>query len=160
MATWTAGQKPTAQSFEDLVSAWASYTPAWTASTTNPTLGNGTLVGRYKQIGKTVHFTLKLTVGSTTTVGSGLYSWSLPVAASGSLVDTQCPAYFFDTSAAATAQHYLGMGLIQAGGTTVVRTRVVGGNVANVSIDNLAHNYPFAPATSDQVVISGTYESA
>jgi hypothetical protein len=59
---------------------WQTYTPAWTASTTNPTLGNGTITGRYTQIGKTVHAMISVLLGSTTTVGSGSYSFSLPIA--------------------------------------------------------------------------------
>lgn len=61
--------------------AWVSYTPVWTAATTNPALGNGTLVGRYQRVGRTIHLHINLTAGSTTTFGSGNYSLSLPVAA-------------------------------------------------------------------------------
>lgn len=59
--------------------AWTSYTPTWTASTTNPTLGNGTLTGFYKKVGRTVVWRLRLTLGSTTNIGSGAWRWSLPV---------------------------------------------------------------------------------
>ena len=61
--------------------AWTTYTPTWTAATTNPTLGNGTLTGAYKQIGKTVFVRVKLSWGSTTTGGSGDWRFSLPVTA-------------------------------------------------------------------------------
>jgi hypothetical protein len=47
--------------------AWTAYTPTWTSDSGSPSIGNGTLVGRYKQLGKTVFFNLKLTYGSTTT---------------------------------------------------------------------------------------------
>lgn len=57
---------------------WQSYTPTWTADTTNPSIGNGTLVGRYTQIGKTCILIIGLTMGSTTTYGSGNWSFSLP----------------------------------------------------------------------------------
>lgn len=58
--------------------AWTAYTPSWTASTTNPSLGNGTLIGRYQKIGRTVIFHVNLITGSTTSYGSGSYSFSLP----------------------------------------------------------------------------------
>jgi len=61
-----------------LDSGWKSYTPMWTASTANPTIGNGTLVGRYTQIGKTCILVIGLTMGSTTTYGSGNWSFGLP----------------------------------------------------------------------------------
>jgi hypothetical protein len=61
--------------------AWLSYTPTWTAATTNPSLGNGALVGRYIQIGKTVNVFVQLTIGSTTTLGTGGWIFSVPFAA-------------------------------------------------------------------------------
>ena len=57
---------------------WTAYTPTWSAPTTNPSIGNGTLVGRYTQIGKTCILIIGLTMGSTTTYGSGNWSFSLP----------------------------------------------------------------------------------
>lgn len=57
--------------------AWTSYTPTWYGSTTNPATSH-TRTGAYKVIGKTVFFTIKITVGSGG-IGSGLYSFSLPV---------------------------------------------------------------------------------
>ncbi|WP_405883679.1 hypothetical protein OG747_36850 [Streptomyces sp. NBC_01384] len=58
--------------------AWIPYTPVWTAPTTNPSLGNGTLIGRYQKVGRDVHFHINLTCGSTTTYGSGGYGFTLP----------------------------------------------------------------------------------
>ena len=57
--------------------AWTTYTPGWTG-TTNPSLGNGSLVGRYTRIGRTIIGGVVLTIGSTTTGGSGSWSWDLP----------------------------------------------------------------------------------
>lgn len=65
--------------------AWAgdytAYVPVWAASGTAVSLGNGTVAGRYIQIGKHVHFMLKFAVGSTTTFGTGTYTFTLPVSA-------------------------------------------------------------------------------
>lgn len=60
--------------------AWKSYTPAWEAVTTNPTLGNGTLTGRYIQLGQTVHFRINLVIGSTSELGLGSWMMGLPTA--------------------------------------------------------------------------------
>ena len=57
---------------------WTSFTPTWTATTTNPVIGNGTLAGKYIKIGKTVIAQYHLVAGSTTTFGSGNYRFSLP----------------------------------------------------------------------------------
>lgn len=55
-----------------------SYTPTWTGGVTNPTLGNGTLIGRYVLLDKIAIVLINLTFGSTTTLGSGSYAFSLP----------------------------------------------------------------------------------
>lgn len=64
----------------DLYAPWVSYTPAWTTDSTAPTLGNGTLTGKYKQVGKTVFFYARLTYGSTSSTPAGSpWYLSLPV---------------------------------------------------------------------------------
>src|SRR5687768_15550898 len=58
---------------------WQSYTPVWTAASTQPAIGNGSLNGRYTRIGKTVIGWLNLTFGSTTTPGTGQWFFTPPV---------------------------------------------------------------------------------
>lgn len=62
---------------------WTSYTPTWTAAGTAPSLGNGTISGRYRRSsgGDLVYVEFLLIMGSTTTYGTSFYSFSLPVAA-------------------------------------------------------------------------------
>lgn len=56
-----------------------SYTPTWgTISGTAPSLGNGTLTGNYVRSGDFVFFSIKLLWGSTTTSGTGAFSFTLP----------------------------------------------------------------------------------
>lgn len=66
--------------------AWTTYTPALTASTSNPNLGTtGSITGRYIQVGKTVTGEARLSFGgSSISAGSGAYSVSIPVTASSS----------------------------------------------------------------------------
>lgn len=61
------------------IGEWTTYTPTWTASATNPTLGNGTLYGAYSQINGMVFGYIRLGIGSTTTFGSGTWQLTLPV---------------------------------------------------------------------------------
>ena len=68
---WAAGGAP----------SWADFSPTWAGSGGNPSLGNATVSTRYVQFGKTVHATYYYLMGSTTTFGSGNYSWTLPVTA-------------------------------------------------------------------------------
>ena len=58
---------------------WQSHTVSWTAATTNPSIGNGTLTGRYIVIGKLCTYVLGLVMGTTTTYGSGNWAFSLPI---------------------------------------------------------------------------------
>jgi hypothetical protein len=62
-------------------SAWSSYTPVWTASGTNPVIGNGAIEGWYKVIGKTCFVRGNIAMGSTTTFGTGEWYVSMPVTA-------------------------------------------------------------------------------
>lgn len=59
---------------------WQNYTPIWTTAGTAPSLGNGTLSGRYVQVGKLVVAQIEFVAGSTTTFGTSVYFFSLPVA--------------------------------------------------------------------------------
>jgi hypothetical protein len=60
------------------ITDWQSYTPTWTAFTTNPTLGNGTISGRYRRVGDSIQGQVTLSSGSTTSYGSGAWYFSLP----------------------------------------------------------------------------------
>lgn len=65
------------------VTAWTSFTPAWTATSGTPAVGTGgSLTGSYQLLGKTVMFKLNLVLGTTgMSTGSGAAWWfSLPVA--------------------------------------------------------------------------------
>lgn len=84
--TWVTGEFVTAAMLNTEIrdalsgaqSAWTAYTPTWSAPTTPPALGNGILTGAYCQIGKSIWWRLALTMGSTTTYGSGNYTFTLP----------------------------------------------------------------------------------
>ncbi len=62
-------------------SAWTSYAVAWTSSGTAPAVNNGTFVGYYSKVGRLVTVKISLVTGSTTTYGSGNYTFSLPFTA-------------------------------------------------------------------------------
>lgn len=59
--------------------AWTSYTPTWGNSGTANTLGNGTISGYYRVVGKTLDWYIIFTWGSTTASGSGQWYFSLPL---------------------------------------------------------------------------------
>jgi len=69
-----------ATQLSDYVGATA-YTPAWTTSGVAPSLGDGVLSGVYMKIGTLVNFSILFIMGTTTTTGTGGWSFSLPVTA-------------------------------------------------------------------------------
>jgi hypothetical protein len=129
---------------------WVAYTPAWTAVTTNPTLGNGTAVGAYMQIGKTVHFRLTITAGSTTNFGSGGYRFSLPITAKSSTTRAYVfAATFLDSSANA---FYIS----SAFNTSATVIAAIGTGTASF----YSPTVPVTWASGDVFAASGTYDAA
>ena len=57
---------------------WTTYTPTWGSSGTAPSLGNGTLTGKYLQVGKNVIVQMFFQIGSTSTMGTGQWQFTLP----------------------------------------------------------------------------------
>lgn len=57
-----------------------NFAPTWLAAT-NPSLGNGSLFGVYTRFGNQINVNISLLPGSTTTFGSGSWSFSLPAPA-------------------------------------------------------------------------------
>ena len=136
---------------EEQDAVWPTYTPVWSSSGTQPVVNNGTLTGSYKRIGQTVLVRISLTLGSTSTVGSGVYRISLPVAPKmGSLLT----AVFKDSSAGSA--RYGGPVEIIAETTTGdnMRINTTGGTTV------WASTTPVVPANGDQLLISGPYEAA
>jgi hypothetical protein len=64
------------------ITPWTTYTPLFTASTTNPVIGNGSITGRYVSIGATIIGEIRIIAGTVGfSRGLGTYSVSLPTAA-------------------------------------------------------------------------------
>jgi hypothetical protein len=64
------------------ITPWTIYTPVLTASTTNPVLGNGSITGRYVNIGATIIGEIRVIAGTAGfSRGLGAYSISLPTPA-------------------------------------------------------------------------------
>lgn len=99
------GQKLTAAIMNQIGATWEAYTPALTASVTNPTLGTGsTTYGYYTRIQKFVMGIAYFAFGSAgTSAGSGDYYISLPVSATTTAGQNIITGYawLYDASAAA-----------------------------------------------------------
>lgn len=135
--------------------AWTAYTPTMTADGGGFALNNGTLTGRYKQVGKTVFFSLKFVFGSTTSPGAGHWNFSLPVTAYDSNF-TFSAAILDDTVA-----WYGGIGNGNYTGSTSNFAVIIPGTNASVTTWAVVGNGgPFIWTANDNITISGSYEAA
>ncbi len=130
-----------------LGSGWTAYTPTWTAASVNPAIGNGTLNGRYLQIGKMVFVDIALTCGSSTTFGTGAYSFALPVTASDTVGQTMT-AMLTDSGTA----FYGGRALLATTATLQITTEGSPTAVGTAA--------PFTWAQNDAIKITGFYVAA
>jgi hypothetical protein len=60
-------------------STTSTYVPDWTATTTNPDIGSGSIDGRYTVWGKWVDLSVQIVLAADTAKGSGTYGITLPV---------------------------------------------------------------------------------
>lgn len=133
---------------------WQSYTPTLTATTTNPTIGNGSIIGRFLMLGpKTVMLRIYFIFGSTSTAGSGTYAVSLPPGLTGHATGRQTLAVNL-TDAGTT--HYAGVCRISPSATTISEFHIADSTAPRL----LTHNAPMTWATNDELVVQGVYELA
>jgi hypothetical protein len=64
--------------FKAIGDPWTAWTPTWTAGGGATTLGNGTLNAAYSSAGKLLRIRINLALGSTTSGGTGGWSFTLP----------------------------------------------------------------------------------
>jgi hypothetical protein len=135
-------------------SAWTSYVPVWTASGTNPVIGNGTAQGWYKVIGKTCFVRGNIQMGSTTTYGTGEWYVSMPLTAShadaillnGNLLDN------------GTAWYNVTVNGARSGFNTKAPLQYV--NITSGVATEVNPTQPFTWTTGDRFIWNGSYEIA
>lgn len=128
--------------------AYQSYTPAWTSTGSAPSLGNGTITGQYRYAAGLIIAELRLVMGSTTTFGTGVYLFSLPVTGSANAANFSGGSW-----------HALDTGTQEYGGATKLETTTTiravmsaGGSVGQTS--------PFTWASTDAFRAQVIYEPA
>ena len=130
--------------------AWTAYTPTWTGATTNPALGNGTIVGAYMKVGKTVTVNILLKTGSTTTYGSGAWEFSIPFTGITVTGFSGFPVRLgvWAGRDASASTYYDGRAVVTSGNTTV--------GTVNPALSSTG---PFTWASGDYLGIQITYEA-
>lgn len=139
--------------------AWSTYTLSITGATTNPTQGNSTYGARYRYLNDhTVVAVVRVQVGSTFSVGSGFYSFSLPVnPAEGSGYGAMGSCYVLDNSSgieyAGIARIFSSKVVLQTAKQDAITT-----SGHPIPIKLVASDYPMIPASGDDIRFSITYE--
>lgn len=138
----------------DILTAWTTWTPTVTLNGGGSN-GNAVITGSYKQVGKTVHFWGKYTIGSTTTF-AGLTSFdiSLPFT---SLIPADIPIGTCAMNDTGTAAYG---GFLLLNSTTKVRIQVLRSDGTYAYHTAMNQTIPFSWGVADTIQFSGTYEIA
>lgn len=126
--------------------AWGTWTP----TLTNLTLGNGSVIARYHEVGKTVDYRFVFTLGSTSAI-SGIPRFTLPAAVHASGYGNT-PIGDVDLTNAAT-NSYRGIAKFVSGSTVEIFGYTTTGVQTAVNATT-----PFAFGTSDSISVTGRYE--
>lgn len=127
--------------------AWTAWTPTVGGGTW--AIGNGTFTGgAYCQIGKTVHFRVRITWGTTSVFGAAGLNLTLPVTPGG---NNHTLVHGFAYDASASARYPLGGNIISSLLTLY--------NIVS-PVTTVISTVPFTWVSTDMVDICGTYEAA
>lgn len=133
--------------------AWENFT--CTLGGTGWALGNGFIIGRFKQMGKRVDVEIQVAFGSTSTFGAVSPTVSLPVAMrTGLATAINFPAFLRHNSSGSVF-----MGACSPGNPdathAIVRQQTTSGQLIDITSTT-----PFAWAANDNITINITYEAA
>ena len=130
---------------------WSDWSPTYT----NLTIGNGTVVARYIQIGDTVHVTYSLTFGTTTSI-TGTPTISMPVTANSTTPN--------DTIIGSANLREVGtalrLGAVYKASTTTFGVYAQTASSSYVRLANLSSTVPFTWGDTDYIRFTATYEAA
>lgn len=140
--------------------AWDSWTPSWTATGTAPAIGNGTLTGEYIQIGKTVIFRIKFIAGTTTTFGTGIWLFSLPVTLSTYYTSGTPSNIGFLLGGYMEDKAINGYGVVGGRFDAISTFKVLYSNSATGTVSLVGQTAPFTWGSTDYATFSGIYEIA
>ncbi len=131
---------------------WKNSTPTYA----NITVGNGTVVSRYVQIGNTVHWQFMLTFGSTTTIGSS-HTISFPVNAAVHFAAEKLDLGLAQLLDDGTARYH---GTVRRLNTSTCRVIVFNATATFLKDNNIDATNPHTWTTNDVLSFNITYEAA
>lgn len=129
---------------------FATYVPVWGSDGTQPAIGNGTITGRYCQLGKLVLVWVEMLLGSTSTIGTSTYNWTMPADFQTGVTYTPFGnATLLDAS---TSTLHSGTVVAVSTGTLVT--------VYNESSARWSASVPVVPASGDRYQIQAIFEAS
>lgn len=148
---------PTGPTGSFQIQPWTNYSPLWTATTTNPVLGNGVLSGRYMNVGATIFGEIRLVAGTTGfSRGEGTYRLSLPTAG---VVENFQPVGQVVMRDEGPGINYFGTAIFNGGITDSIEL-YMHSQVAQFDEGvAVTHTTPFLFGSNDKILIQFTYES-
>ncbi len=153
-AAWVGGVNTTSLNG---IGSWTTYTPVWSSSGTQPVLGNGSIAGRYAIVNKIGFAQIRIVVGSTTTVGTGNYYVSFPVAAGGAATGFGLITSSFQIYDASAGTAYNGNASYMGNGSTF-RSVIYANSTQAANTWGLGS--PITPANADEFNFNIVYEVA
>lgn len=153
--TWATNEVVTAANMNaqirDLINGFGAHS-TYTPTITGFTLGNGTVAGRYTQVGKWVWFEAQFTFGTTSAAASAAPTCSLPVTAAATAVtSSMAQGVFSDTG----VNSYRAIALIASTTTCAAYINGTSGLVTNCSTTT-----PFTWGNTDVVYWTAIYQAA
>lgn len=134
----------------------ASFDPVWHATTTDPSIGDGSLQGHMVVAGRSLFVRLFMLAGSTTTFGTGDWYFTVPHGLSGLAFPSG--HLILDGRVIVGGDHFLAQGHIEAGAPT----RIYGWSqtAAATTLSLLTNAYPAAWGAGDSLELHGFIELA
>lgn len=157
--TWLTGEVVTAtlmnthirDNFNAVGDAWTAYTP-----TCSWTVGNGTLTGRYRSVGKTVDVSIRFALGTTSTPSS-IVTFTLPVPVRGTPATGEPigvgNAWLWDNNVAGNFYAVP----VQTGSANTIRLNIPNGTTAASTV---SASVPFTWVNGDIIRVDLSYEAA
>ena len=143
----------------DIATAIVTAETTWVPTLTNLTLGSGTVVAKYRRVGKWVDYRFIFTLGSGSAVGTGP-TFTLPATPHADYVvaaNAGVPIGAVDMYDANIPAIWVGLAFCVSGSTAspVYSTEVGAGSSTAITA-----TAPFTWTTSDKLIVYGTFETA
>lgn len=141
----TAYQVDGATEYQSVIYTATTYTPTLTASGTAFAIGDGTITGKYTRVGDVVTVQVNVTMGASTTFGTGNYTISVPLT-SAATYQAQGAGHLLDSGTA----DYVVVPYIEAASTGFKMFTTAGALVGAAA--------PFTFAANDKIQVTLTYK--